>query len=178
METPIRILVIDLGKDKNNPWNLFCGYDPKGNRLVFFRDLRMLQLPQRSDAGGETSVSITRAGTPIATGIPHIIGGHGEQFAVSGFEELKPQFTNPDKLPADLLNAGDVVTILKKDWGGDNPVDTIASRRRVGTHAWEVFAKRTSDLELIKEFFPEHSNISMARAIFETYPGSFYQEFY
>lgn len=181
----IALLVIDMNGDPANTWNLFCGYDSEHNRIVFFRDLNMFGLPQLQQANNRIWISVERDGAVIESGGPYIVGGHGDQYQLIGFEGIRKEIKDPTKLPAFLLKPNDSVFIRGGDWGKENPINTIGTRRKNGNLAWEVFAKRPADLQLIKSFFLNHyegsqqlHNLAMARIAFENYPGNFYSEFF
>lgn len=180
----IPLIVIDMNHDPEDSWNLFCGYDPKHHRIAFFRDLNMFGLPQLQGVGKSPWITIERNGTIIESGGPYIVGGHGDQYRLAGFNGIRKDIKDTTKLPAYILKPNDKVFIRGVIWGNDNPIDSLATRRKRGMLAWEVFAKYTDDYAIIKEFFASQSNYSptqnlqMAQVVFENYPGKQYVEFF
>lgn len=180
----VPFIVIDMNNNPNDTWNLFCGYDPEHHRIAFFRDLNMFGLPQLQEANKPIWITVERSGTIIESGSPHIIGGHGDQYQLSGFDGIRKEITDKTKLPAYLFQPKDYVFIRGALWGKHNPINALATRRKRGMLVWEIFAKHANDYATIKEFFssqPSYSpaqNLQMAQVVFENYPGKRYAEFF
>ncbi len=128
----VSFLVMDLGTS-GNPWNLFCGCDPEKNRIVFFKKLRLRSTPNYFSQE-PVLVTVNRDNQVFSSGSPQLAGPNHEAYQLDGLREICGVNHSTDQLDAFHFNDGDIVTIEKSDWVHDeNPIDTLATRRTVGT---------------------------------------------
>lgn len=173
----VSFLVMNLGT-ADNPWNLFCGYDPEKNRIVFFKTLRLRSIPNFFSQDPVT-ITVTRNDKTFSTGSPQLSGPNCENYVLTGLREICGVTYSTDTLDAFHFNNNDVVTVEKSDWAeNENPFDILATRRTVGTPLNQVHAVSQHTIDQFKNFFKDSPNVLTATVIVEDNPGPHYMKYF
>lgn len=168
----IKILVVSLHED----WPLFCALDEK--RLLFFKSMNMGSLPIYFSTGPDTTIKVYRDKKEISTALIYTRESHGTITVLQGFEGIVPKNSLGDIINDGLksfyFKDGDSVEIIKDDWKADeNPIDVIATRRKVGTPFSEVFKNHPDYIKKFMEFFEQDAtSLQQKTVVFNDSPGS------
>lgn len=172
-----QFLVINLGTSEQ-PWNLFCGYDPEKNRIVFFKTIRLRSIPNYFSQD-PVAITVTRDGSVFSTGSPQLVGPNGEGYQLDGLREICGVRHSTDTLDAFHFNDNDVVSVEKSDWTIDeNPIDILATRRTVGTPLHQIHAANQHTIDQFKKFFQGGPDVLTTTVVVESNPGPNYMKYF
>jgi hypothetical protein len=170
-------LVMNLGTS-DSPWNLFCGFDPEKNRIVFFKTLRLRSIPNYFSQE-PVVITVNRDNQIFSSGSPQLVGPNDEAYQLDGLREICGVTHSTDQLDAFHFNDGDIVTVEKSDWAHDeNPIDTLATRRTVGTPLHQVYSVNQHTIDQFKNFFKDSANILTTTVVVESNPGPIYMKYF